>query len=36
MLTDAQEQELVEALDEIERGEFVTLEDVLGSLRKNG
>jgi predicted transcriptional regulator len=32
VLTEAQEQELVEALAEIERGEFVTLEDLLRSL----
>lgn len=35
-LTEAQEEELAEALAEIERGEFVTLEDLLRSLPSNG
>jgi predicted transcriptional regulator len=34
-LTEAHEQELVEALAEIERGEFVTLEELLDSLPGN-
>jgi len=33
-LTEAQENELVEALAEIERGEFVTLDDLVASLPK--
>jgi predicted transcriptional regulator len=33
-LTEDQENELLEAMAEIERGEFVTLEDLLGSLPK--
>ena len=34
LLTDAQENELVAAMAEIERGEYVTLEDLLHSLPK--
>jgi hypothetical protein len=33
-LTEAQERELLEAMAEIERGEFETLEDLLASLPK--
>lgn len=36
LLTEAQEEELVEALAEIERGEFVSLEELLRSLPGNG
>lgn len=35
LLTEAQEDELVEALAEIERGEFVSLEELLRSLPNN-
>lgn len=35
-LTAAEESELLEAMAEIERGEFVTLEQLLDSLRKYG
>ncbi|MCK6377006.1 MAG: hypothetical protein L6Q69_23325 [Zoogloea sp.] len=35
-LTDAEEAELLEAMAEIERGEFVTLDQLLDSLRKYG
>lgn len=35
-LSEEQEQELVEALAEIERGEFVSLEELLRSLPNNG
>ncbi len=35
-LTEAQEDELVVAMAEIERGEYVTLEDLLLSLPKQG
>jgi hypothetical protein len=33
-LTEAQENELLEAMAEIERGDFVTLEDLVASLPK--
>jgi hypothetical protein len=33
-LTDAQEDELLEAMAEVERGEFVSLDELLSSLRK--
>jgi hypothetical protein len=36
VLTEAQEDELLAAMDEIERGEYVTLEELLQSLPKNG
>lgn len=36
MLTEAQEEELLEALAEIERGEFVSLEELLRTLPSNG
>jgi hypothetical protein len=35
-LTDAQEDALQEAMAEIDRGEFVTLDELLGSLPKRG
>lgn len=35
-LTEAQEDELLAAMAEIERGEFVTLEELLQSLPKRG
>ena len=35
LLTEAQENELVAAMAEIERGEYVTLEDLLHSLPKH-
>jgi hypothetical protein len=34
-LTEAQEDELLAAMEEIERGEYVSLEDLLQSLPKN-
>ncbi|MFL6291973.1 MAG: hypothetical protein ACJ759_13850 [Thermoanaerobaculia bacterium] len=36
LLTEAQENELLAAMAEIERGEYVTLEEVLQSLPKHG
>jgi hypothetical protein len=36
VLTEAQENELLAALAEIERGEYVTLEELLQSLPKHG
>ena len=36
ILTEAQENELLAAMAEIERGEYVTLEELLQSLPKNG
>lgn len=35
LLTEAQENELLAAMDEIERGEYVTLEELLQSLPKH-
>jgi len=35
-LTDAQEDELIAAMAEIERGEYVSLEELLQSLPKHG